>query len=184
MTTADGTADADDVAESLRRLELLIAALDALPDARAKEPARALLELVLDLHGLALARVAAIATRHGGPELLGKLAEDETIRAMLLLHGLHPEEAPVRIVKALATLPVPVELVHADASRARLRVCLSRHADPAGLRATIEAVVVEAAPELDEIIIDGLDAADADGFAALTGMPPPIGEPAEPTWLS
>ena len=171
MTTADCAAEAEDLATSLRRLEGLIAALDGLSDPRAREPARALLELVLDLHGLALARIAAMTVEASGPALLERLAADETVRAMLLLHGLHPEEAGVRIAKALAALPVRVELLHCDARRARLLVHAADHADRHALRAVIEAAIVEAAPELEEIVIEGLDVHEAgvDSVAALVG---------------
>ena len=45
---------------SLRRVEALIAGLDRIADPAAREPARELLELVLELHTLGLARIIAI----------------------------------------------------------------------------------------------------------------------------
>jgi len=90
---------------SLRRVEALIAALDRIPDPAVREPARELLELVLELHTLGLARIAAIvAGSLGGAPLLDRLAEDPQVRAILLLHGLHPREAEARIRAAIDRL--------------------------------------------------------------------------------
>jgi hypothetical protein len=51
--------DRSDLGASLRRVEALIAALDRIADPAAREPARELLELVLELHTLGLARIIA-----------------------------------------------------------------------------------------------------------------------------
>lgn len=153
-----------DVAESLRRIEALIEALDALPDKRAQEPARALLELVLDLHGLALARAMAIAAGESGT-LVTRLAEDPHLRAVLLLHGLHPQDLQTRVRGAVEALRAPltgrgVAIVSArvEGAEARLQLML---ADPTtidvdAVRDEIEAALVDAAPELEGITILGL----------------------------
>jgi len=166
------------VAESLRRIEALIDALDNLPDPRARQPARALLELVLDLHGLALARVMALAAGEAAP-LVARLADDPQVRPVLLLHGLHPDEAETRVRNAVEALRSPLAArgvtvlsVQAGASRARLHLL---PADPAGLdaegvRGEIEAALVDAAPELEEINILGLDGVGAESTSAMAGV--------------
>ena len=101
----DSAAQQDWVGESLRRIEELIGALDSLSDRAAREPARALLEVVLDLHALALARMTAtVAGSAGGPALLLRLADDAAVRAVLLLHGLHPEPVEMRVGNAIDAL--------------------------------------------------------------------------------
>ena len=177
MTDADGRR----LDASLRRIEALIAALDDLPDPSAREPARELLDQVLNLHALALARMGAmIAAAEGGPALLGHLAADDQISAVLLLHGLHPETAETRIHGAVERLRptldargVRVDLVKADAATVRLRVqadgCLG--ALSAGtLRQEIEDAVVGAAPEIEEIVIEGLDSEEL-GDAGAANLP-------------
>lgn len=167
----------DGVAESLRRIEALIDALDSVPDPRAREPARALLELVLDLHGLALARAMAIVAGEGGA-LVARLAEDPHVRAVLLLHGLHPEETEARVRGAVESLRAPlaargaaIVFVQVSASRARLHLL---PADPAGcdsdtIRGEIETALVNAAPELEDIVIEGLDGVGVGSAAMVVG---------------
>ena len=177
MTDADGRR----LDASLRRIEALIAALDDLPDPNAREPARELLDQVLNLHALALGRMGAmIAAAEGGPALLGRLAEDDQIRAVLLLHGLHPETVEARIRGAVERLRpaldargVRVDLVKAGAAMVRLRV----HADGRvgtlsadALRQEIEDAVVGAAPEIEEIVIEGLGSEEL-GNAGTANLP-------------
>ena len=100
-----GEGDSSELEASLRRVETLIAGLDRIAEPAAREPARELLELVLELHTLGLARIIAIvagapAARHCSTAL----AEDPQARAILLLHGLHPQEAEARIRTALDRL--------------------------------------------------------------------------------
>lgn len=165
------------VEESVRRIEELIGALDALPDPASREPARALLEVVLNLHALALARITStIAASAHGPALLKHLSDDEPVRAVLLLHGLHPETVEERVGKAveelrprLAAHGLGAKLVLSSASLARVRVRWindgpARH-DPAMLRQEIEAAIIEAAPDLETLQIEGLD----ETVAALVG---------------
>jgi hypothetical protein len=156
--------------QALRQIEDLIAALDCIPDPAAREPARALLEVVLDLHAVALARMtAAIAASAGGPALLQRLAEDEATRGILLLHGLHPETVEVRVGKALEELRpqfsgygLGLMLVESNAKLARVRVrwisTSPAPIDAAAFRDTLEAAIIEAAPDLEMLEIEGLDA--------------------------
>ena len=160
--------------DRLRRIETLIAGLESGEDSQSRRLARELLEVVLDLHGLALARLAAIvAAAPDGPGLLARSAEDPHVRAVLLLHGLHPEEPAERVARAVAALNeelggTPVRVLAVTAASVRLSV---RHdgAEPAALRQQIEAAVVDAAPELEELVIEGLDPTGAEAWPALTG---------------
>ena len=162
---ADG--DRSELEASLRRVEALIAGLDRIADPAAREPARELLELVLDLHTLGLARIIAIvAAAAGGAALLDRLAEDPQARAILLLHGLRPQEAEARIRAALGRLRpdwvlrgIGVLLREVRGGVARLRATAGGNGrvDAVALRAEIEAAIVEAAPDLDDILIEGLD---------------------------
>ncbi len=168
--------DRPDIEGSLRRVEALIADLDRIADPRAREPARALLELVLELHTLGLARIIAIvAGAPGGAALLDRLADDPQARAILLLHGLHPQEAETRIRAALNRLRpdwalrgIGVVLAEVKGGTARLRATAGSDGriDAAALRSEIEAAIVEAAPDLDEILIEGLPEPQFSALAA------------------
>jgi hypothetical protein len=163
MTTSD---------DSIRQVEALIAELNICGDPSERQLARSLLQVVLDLHGLALARMTAmLAAEAGGPERLARLAEDPHVRAVLLLHGLHPEDTAERVARAVAALNQELDadgavarVVSASATTARLFV---RHGtpEPAALRDKIEAAIVEAAPELAELIIDGVEVAEQEVVA-------------------
>ncbi len=159
--------DRSELETSLRRVEALIADLDRIADPAARAPARELLELVLELHTLGLARIIAIvAGAAGGARLLDRLAEDPQARAILLLHGLHPQEAEARIRAALGRLRpdwalrgIGVLLREVRGGTAHLSATAGGNGrvDAAALRAEIEAAIVEAAPDLDDILIEGLD---------------------------
>lgn len=172
MANADGR----DLDQALVRLEELIGTLNANPDP-ARELARELVSLVLDLHGIGLARLMAIVSNtEGGAAVLARLVESEQVRAMLLLHGLHPDDLETRVRRAVDRLRphlgvrgLRLSVVEIARGTVRLRVDRS----PSGsiqpsvlltLPAEIENAVVEAAPDTEAIIIDGLDhlyAADA-----------------------
>lgn len=166
--------------EALHRIDTLALALDQVADAGAREAARELLDLVLDLHGLALARtLAIIASAESGRELVDRLAQDEQVRAALLLHGLHPEPIEERVGKALeglrpqlATLGCRVRLIEIGAGMVRLG--LEGAHGPEGLRALglrqqIEAAIIDEAPDIDDIMIEGWEDAGVERTALAAG---------------
>jgi hypothetical protein len=154
---------------SLRRIDVLIEAIEAAPESSAREPARELIEIVLDLHALALARIMAAAAACEDRRLLSTLAEDAQIKAMLLLHGLHPEEAETRVRRALDRLRPQLGVqgvgiqggrVAVEAGRLVVHVFAQAGGDGEQRRAwrrEIEQALLDAAPDLEEIVIVGLD---------------------------
>ncbi len=176
MTDTGASADTN----PWHRVEALIGALDRIADPVAREPARELIELLLDLHTLALTRItAALADRD--PALLDGLAADERVRAVLLLHGLHPDALEKRVCASLERLRPGLaargwraEVVHVSATAARVRAeqigSNARPSEAIVLRREIEAAIVEAAPDLEELAIDGFDdGALAETATALAG---------------
>jgi hypothetical protein len=166
--------------EALSRIDALATALDQVTDASAREAARKVLQLVLDLHGLALARALAIvASAQDGRALVERLAQDEQVRAALLLHGLHPEPIEERVQRAverlepeLGVLGFRVRVVAVGAAMARLRVDGAHGPEGSraiGLRQQIEAAIVDEAPDLDEIVIEGLEDAGVERAALVAG---------------
>jgi len=148
---------------ALRRVETLIATLEGLAETRGRDIARELLEAVLDLHGVALARMSAIvAASEDGERLLQSMAADDQVAAVLLLHGLHPQMAEARVRNAVGRLQPLLQSRGADlrlvevsdgVARLRLRIPGASREDAALLRHEVEAAIVEAAPDLDEIAI-------------------------------
>ena len=166
--------------EALSRIDALVSALDQAADASARETAREVLQLVLDLHGLALARTLAIvASAEDGRALVERLAQDEQVRATLLLHGLHPEPIEERVQRAverlqpeLSVLGFRVRVVAVGAAVARLRVDGAHGPEGSremGLRQQIEAAIVDEAPDLDKIVIEGLEDAGVERAALAAG---------------
>lgn len=159
----------EDIDQSVRRLEELISTLDALPDTSAAEPARELVALVLDLHGISLARLMTIlASMPGSDQILARLIEDDQVRAMLLLHGLHPEDMEARVRKAVDRLRphlgvhgLRLVVVAIERGAVRLRVSSDNGTAPkASLMMTlpveIENAIMQAAPDAEDISIEGL----------------------------
>lgn len=89
--------------QEVRRIEVLIQVLEGLPDPTAREAAKELLQIVLDLHGKGLARILKLVSETGtaGQTLLDAMAKDDQVRGLLLLHGLPPDDAEVRVRQAL-----------------------------------------------------------------------------------
>ncbi len=162
------TADAALLARSVERIEILLDALELSPDRKSREAAREIVELLLDLHGLAFARIGAtLSADEDGQAMFRKLAANPHVGAMLLLHGLHPQELGQRLHAAIQSAPwrergVEVELLGVDTSSARLRIKCALDAEGMqALKQEIEAALIEAAPDLDEIQIEVASGATA-----------------------
>jgi NifU-like domain len=154
----------------LAQIGSLVEGLERLADADARERARALVQAVLDIHRLGLARVLALAAaRDGGPALVDELARDQTIAILLSLHGLHPRDVDTRVRLAidearagLLELGVAVELSRISDDTAHVRVKAAGaagavRASPARIRTLVEGAIGRAAPEIAAVEIDGLD---------------------------
>lgn len=164
---------------ALRRLEQLIERLDQLKDPAARESARELVELVLDLHGVGLARLMSVVAGADDAEtLLARLAEDDKVRPLLLLHGLHPDDVETRVRRAVERLKpqlgvygLRLDVVEIAKGTARLKVSPGNGAPPKAtllftLPSEIEDAIVEAAPDIDKVIVDGLEPPGASAMAS------------------
>ncbi len=149
--------------QALIRLEALTAALDGIADSKGREAARALLELLLDLHRLSLERLSAlVASSTDGSALMEQLTQDPHIRAILLLHGLHPHSVGERLREAIARMQPQwsargfhVDLLSVGQSSAIVRLQKNGRTEPPDrLRLEIENILVDAAPDLDDILIE------------------------------
>jgi hypothetical protein len=162
--------DRSHVEDGLRRIDGLVRTLAGANDPRAQETARALLEAVLDIHGLALARIAAtLSASAEGQALLCELAADEHVKAILLLHGLHPDSAEDRLRAAIGALEtqlgVAIALVSVRDGVAHLSVQPGPN-DWTGICQEIGRALLDAAPDLDDIAIDRARVPGAELLAA------------------
>ena len=149
-------------------METSIEALESIADPNARGLARDLLESALDLHAIALAKVLTICQEtENGDLLIRDLLADAYVGAVVLLHGLHPQDAEARLRSKLAEMRphwgvrgFRVELTHVDRTAARVRVAVSDDADRGtnkALALEIEQVLTEAAPDLDGIVVEVSD---------------------------
>lgn len=158
--------------QSVRRVEALIAALEDLPDPAARAPARELVELVLDLHARGLERLLElIESKPGGRMLFEQMADDDAVKGLLLLHGLHPDDLDMRVRAAVERLRPHLgvqglRVTALEIAQDTVRLRMQANGNGAGhhrpsaeqLRREIEAAVFEAAPDVTELRIDGLEA--------------------------
>ena len=138
-----------DFRDRLGRVEALVGALDRCVDPATREAARELVRTLLDLHAAGLARVLDAAGRDSA--LVGRLADDDLVSSLLVLHGLHPHPAAHRLARALdrarprlRSLGGDVEVIEAGEDRVRVRV---RGGRSAALHAAVGDVVTEAVPD-------------------------------------
>jgi hypothetical protein len=107
-----------------------------------------LVRVVTGLYGAGLERLLEILHERGAltDEVVEAVAGDDLVAGLLLVHGLHPYDAPTRIARALDG--TGVELVEVTAEGVcRLR---AHHGVPADVERAIEA----AAPEVTRIEVD------------------------------
>ncbi len=145
------------------RIEQLLDELRAAADPRLYGQAEEVLGLVTELYGGGLARIVAVVGE-SDPLTLERLAHDELISSLLLVHGLHPDDLETRVIRALEGVrPMlaghggDVELLDIDAAAGAVHLNLlgSCHGCPSStvtLRMAVETAIAEAAPEI--IIID------------------------------
>lgn len=139
--------------ERVARLEALLGEVEAAGDAAAL----AAVQLLLDLYREGLARIMATLA-DADTALPARLARDEVVSHLLLLHGLHPAEVESRVRQALAEVRPHLashggdaELIGVADGVARLRLlgrCAAHAPEAAELRAAIEAALERRAPDL------------------------------------
>lgn len=150
--------------ETSERLDALLQELDRHADARVRERLHEVVALLMALHGAGLERVLALAAEPalGSPALRNALADDPVVGPLLLTHGLHPYSMEVRVARALERLKPRVAahgcratLAGIENGTARVRVeGGGRVADRDGLRQLLESGLVDAAPELEAVVIE------------------------------
>jgi Fe-S cluster biogenesis protein NfuA len=146
------------------RIDQLIDALGA-GGPVARDRAEELVRVVIDLYGTGLERLLQIA----GPELaestVDRIATDELLAGLLVVHGLHPYDVPERVERALESVRPylrshggDVELLEVD-EHGVVRLRLLGHCDgcagsTATLRSAVDGAIEAAAPEVVRIDVE------------------------------
>jgi hypothetical protein len=172
-------ADEKEFRERVQQIGRLITALNEGTDDKTRTAARDLVQLVMELHGAGLEKMMEIifAQGSGGAEAIDRLARDRVVSSLLVLHGLHPDDFETRVKHAVEEVSarlrkqeVEVRLVAIEQNSVRVHANTSAHAcasTAATVRAAIEEAAYEAAPEITQLTIEGLEAKSASGFVGL-----------------
>lgn len=146
----------------------LVQRVSALPDPEARTMALDLVQSIMDLHGATISRIVEQLEAAGEPgrSWLAKLASDPMICGLLVLYGIHPVPLEQRVEQAVQQLAPQLRksgmrLQVLAISDGVVRLDLEKEArevrySPEKIKATIEQAILEAAPEVVEIVIDGL----------------------------
>ncbi len=155
--------DGTDVRALPARIEALLDGLAGAGDPTVADAAHELVAAVLHLYGEGLARVV----RGLAPDDVRRLAGDDLVSALLLLHDLHPDDVDTRIQRALDRVR-PYLGSHAGGVTyagvdpggvAHLRLegsCDGCAGSAATVHDAVERAVVEAAPEVRRVDVAGL----------------------------
>jgi Fe-S cluster biogenesis protein NfuA len=129
------------------------------------ELAEDLVHTLLEFYGAGLARIVDVVGGADRP-LLDRLAEDDHVRGLLVLHDLHPKSTHERVTEALDKVRPylgshagDVEFVEIADGVLRLRLqgtCDGCPSSTVTAKYAIERVVREAAPEISDVVVDGV----------------------------
>jgi Fe-S cluster biogenesis protein NfuA len=171
--------DEKEFRERVQTIGRLVAGLDAINDGEARTSSRELVQLVMELHGVAVERMLEIVFDQGpaGAQIIEKLGHDRVASTLLALHGLHPDDLETRVARALQEVAgklrkqdVEVQLLAVERENVRVSAQTNAHAcgsTAATVRTAIEEAVYEAAPEVSSLVIEGLESKNGNGFVAL-----------------
>jgi Fe-S cluster biogenesis protein NfuA len=178
--------DETEVRRKLDRLESLINDIELLRDSIARSHAQEIVQLLLDFHGAALARILDRLAELGEPglALIDGLGRDDLVSSLLLLYGLHPLDFATRVESALEKVrPLlrshggNVELLGTGGGVVRLRMLGSCHGCPSSsmtLKLAIEEAIYAAAPDATSIDVDGAVEPVAGGIVSIAPLPPAL----------
>jgi len=157
--------------ERTEQIEQLVQRANELTDENSRAVALELLESLMDLNGAVTARIVELLSGSGeaGRNLLSKLGSDPLVCGFLVLYGLHPLSLEQRAAAAIEKVQPQLrkhgggELSLIGVSEAQIRVKVdgaTANGSAPTLKQKIEQALREAAPEVAEITIDGLNSAD------------------------
>jgi Fe-S cluster biogenesis protein NfuA/nitrite reductase/ring-hydroxylating ferredoxin subunit len=170
------------------RVEELLAALRS---GGAPDPgpvAEELVRLLVGLYGDGLGRIMAVLQEEGAPgaALLDRLTDDPLVESLLLLHDLHPLGVDARVQRALDRVRPylgshagGVEYLGVRDGVARLRLEGSCHGCPSStvtVQLAIQGAVQEAAPEVTDVVVEGMTAPPGPQLLQIGRRPEGAGE--------
>ena len=167
------------------RVEELLGVLQAEGGPATAQAAEELVRLLLGLYGDGLRHIMSALRAEGeaGAAILDRLLADPLVESLLLLHDLHPLDVDARIQRALDQVR-PYLGSHAggvqylgvtDEGVARLRLEGSCHGCPSStvtVELALKGAVEDAAPEVTEVVVEGMTSAGAGSLLQIGSGPP------------
>lgn len=173
-------ADDKDFQLKVQRIGELVGELENITDPEARASAKALVQLLLDLHGAGLERVMEIVAKNdeSGQRTIDDLGREPLVSSLLVLYGLHPLDVESRVAQAVERVRPQVrkgggelDLLGIEAGVVRLQLQVTGHgcgSTGKTLKKLVEDVLYEAAPDMNRLIIEGLEEpAGSSGFVPL-----------------
>lgn len=195
-------AEPGDLRRSGERIERLLEEIRASASPPCWRRVDELMRLVVELYGAGLGRIleivgaAARDADRGATGIPARLAADELVASLLLVHGLHPEDVPTRLGTALARVRPylgshggDVEVVELDerAGAVLLRMTGSCDGCPSSamtVRLAVESAIHELVPEIGRIEVEGVTAHDNDhGAASVRADATPVSTDPAGSWV-
>ncbi len=149
------------------RIEVLMGELAALSPA-VQGKTEELVRLLMQLYGAGLERILSIIDEMdaaAGP-VFARLAADDLVSSLLVLHDLHPLDLDFRVERALDHVRPYLEshggnvkLLGIDENVVRLRLegsCKSCPSSTITMKLAVEKAIEEAAPEITQIDVEGI----------------------------
>ena len=160
--------DDKDFQIKVQRIGELVGDLENIADPEARASAKALVQLLLDLHGAGLERVMEVVAKSGdtGQQTIDDLGRDPLVSSLLVLYGLHPLDLESRVAQAVERVRPQVrqgggevDLLGIESGTVRLRLQVTGHScgSTGTLRKLVEDSLYEAAPDMSRLAIEGLE---------------------------
>lgn len=171
------------------RISDLLARLGAHAEPSVADAAEELAQLLMEMYGAGLERIVTVLSGAGaaGADLLGRLADDDLVASLLVLHDLHPEDTAARVSRALESVRPylgshagGVELLglahEPDGEVVLLRLRGSCDGCPSSavtVKMAIEKAIEEICPEVVRVDVEGMTSDTSTPGAASPGALPP-----------
>lgn len=150
-----------------RRIQDIVAQIDAMPNPAARALMQECMESVLSFYGDGLARMMELVKRSGigGQKAYDDLLHDGVVRGLLLIHGLHPHDLATRPREALDKVRPymeshggNVDLLSLENDFARLRLqgsCKTCPSSAVTLELAVRSAIEEVCPDLAGFEVEG-----------------------------
>lgn len=165
---------------SMQKIEELIGTLDKGAEPVLRSAAKELVAALMEVHGACLARMLESLNKTGEPgqQAIRSFVGDPLIRNLLILYELHPDGLDARVTRAMdkfrgshAAAGVKLEVLGTDGGMVRVRYSSeSQGCGTGALKATIEAAILEAAPDANGIFVEDGSPSSTQAFVPLSAL--------------